>query len=1072
MTANLNQYINRLSKNLARGDASEHTHRPALKILLEALDEGVTATNEPKQITDCGKPDMAVSKRQVLLGYIETKDIGKNLTEEEKSEQLKRYRDALPNLILTDYLEFRWYVNGERRAKISLGNLGRDGKIKTKKENLAAVWDLLKQFLNYQGPTIGTAKDLALRMAGLARMLRDATRKTLETEPETGTLTGWRKAFEQTLVPNLSDAEFADMYAQTLTYGLFAAKVTVGTGQTLGRETAAGLLPETNPFLRKLFYHLAGPEVPPTVGWVMDDLIALLNAADLEAVLADFGKGSLARDPVVHFYETFLAQYDPAKRERRGVYYTPEPVVSYIVRAIDHLLKERFSRPLGLADRHTLILDPACGTGTFLHSVIALIYETLAAQGQAGGWNAYVTDHLLPRLFGFELLMAPYTVAHMKLGLLLKKTGYHFASGERLGVYLTNTLEEAIKLTEVLPLAGFITEESNRAARIKKEDPIEVILGNPPYSGHSANRSWQSRHGKRVRTFIGHLVHDYYFVDGQPLKEKNPKWLQDDYVKFLRWGQWRLTQTGGGILAMITNHGYLDNPTFRGMRQQLMQSFSEIYILNLHGNAKKKEVCPDGSKDENVFDIQQGVSIGIFVKERGKSSPARVYHADLWGLRPAKYQALTELALAHTRWQELQPQSPYYLFVPQEVDLLREYEQGWKVTDIFPVNSVGIVTARDSLTIHWSRKEVIDTVRDFAALDPETAREKYNLGKDVRDWKVELAQKDLQDSGLDDRLAVPVLYRPFDVRFTYYTGQSRGFICMPRPEVMRHMLAGENVGLVCSRQQSQQIRWSLVGVANRIIESCYLSTNTKEINYLFLLYLYLNAGKMKNNQNRLPNSYHWPIGPEGRVPNLNPEFIEDLSQRLGLDFIPDGRGDLETTFGPEDVFHYAYAVFHSPTYRQRYAEFLKLDFPRLPLTSDKSVFASLAARGAELVALHLLESKDLAHLITTYPVSGDHQVEKGYPKYLAPGEPEPGSGQPLAAGRVYINKTQYFAGVPPEVWEFRIGGYQICRKWLADRKGRRLSFDDLNRYQKIVVALQETRRLMAAIDRLIPQWPP
>ena len=1043
MTDPFKTYLHALQTALAAGDATEHTHRPALKTLLESLGERLTATNEPRQVTECGKPDMTVSQGPVLLGYVETKDVGVNLDAEERGPQLKRYREALPNLILTDYLEFRWYVKGERRAVASLGTVERDGKIRAKKETLAAVGELLAQFLALKLPSIGTAKELALRMAKLAGLMHNAALKTLEIEPPTGTLKGWLAAFEKTLVPNLSPEQFADMYAQTLTYGLFAAKVTVEAGQDLRRDTAAGLLPETNPFLKRLFYHLAGPEVPPTVSWVVDDMVSLLNAADMEAVMSDFGRGSLEKDPVVHFYETFLAAYDPEKRKVRGVYYTPEPVVSYIVRAIDYLLKDRFSRPWGLADRNTLILDPACGTGTFLHSVIALIYDTLCAKGQAGGWASYVSQSLLPRIFGFELLMAPYAVAHLKLGLLLKEKGFDFPPGQRLGVYLTNTLDEGFKKAEVLPLAGFITEESNSAARIKKEDPIEVVLGNPPYAGHSANASLRREVGltgavRTVRTFIGRLIEDYKQVDGKPLGEKNPKWLQDDYVKFLRWGQWRITQTGKGVLAMITNHGYLDNPTFRGMRQQLMQTFSEIYLLNLHGNAKKKEVCPDGSKDENVFDIQQGVAIGLFVKSPDSPTPARVHYADLWGIREGKNQTLAQMEVGTTPWRELQPRSPFFLFVPQETELRAEYDRGWPVNEIFPVNSVGIVTARDNLTIHWTPQEVMDTVKDFAKLDSETAREKYHLGKDVRDWKAELAQKDLRTSGLKEQLVTPVLYRPFDVRFTYYTGQTRGFICMPRPEVMGHVLAGENLGLIATRQTRDE--WAVL--STRFIMG-HKSLAAFDINTLFPLYLYPKV-----------------LGQVNKTPNINPIFTKDLSEKVGLAFVSENRGDLETTIGPEDVFSYTYAVFHSPTYRQRYSEFLKGDFPRLPLTGNKALFAALVGLGTELVSMHLMESPALDKLITRFPVAGSQVVD--------------GVRYQDTARRVYINSEQYFEGVPPEVWTFTIGGYQVCHKWLKDRKGRTLTFEDLHHYQKIIVALAETIRLMGEIDAAIEArggWP-
>jgi len=644
--------------------------------------------------------------------------------------------------------------------------------------------------------------------------------------------------------------------------------------------------------------------------------------------------------------------------------------------------------------------------------------------------------------------MAPYAVAHLKLGLLLREKGFDFPPGQRLGVYLTNTLERGIKQAEALlgPI-GYIAEESNAAAHVKQEDPIEVVLGNPPYAGHSANASMRqipdplTGKMKTERTWIGSLIEDYKQADGKPLGEKNPKWLHDDYVKFLRWGQWRITQTGRGVLAMITNHGYLDNPTFRGMRQQLMQTFSEIYLLNLHGNTKKKEICPDGSKDENVFDNQQGVAIGLFVKVPGLLGAAKVQYADLWGTREGKNKNLAEMEVISTPWRELQPCSPFYLFVPQDTDLRAEYDRGWLVNEIFPLNSVGIVTARDSLTIHWTRQEVMDTVKDFANLDSESAREKYHLGKDVRDWKVDLAQKDLKSSGLKEELVTPVLYRPFDVRFTYYTGQTRGFICMPPPEVMGHMLAGENLGLISARSNKSQ-KPDHFFCSQFIMETKCGESTTQSA--LFPLYIYPKDLFVKGK----------------RSGNINPAFKEDLSAKVGLSFVPDGRGDLQTTTGPDDVFSYAYSVFHSPTYRKRYSEFLKGDFPRLPLTGNKALFAALVGLGAELIDLHLMESPALDKLITRFPVAGSQKME--------------GVRYQDSARRVYINSEQYFEGVPPEVWAFTIGGYQVCHKWLKDRKGRTLTFEDLQHYQKIIVALAETIRLMGEIDAAIEAhggWP-
>ena len=1022
-------YIHAINKKLAQGDATEHTHRSALEILVESLDAGITATNEPKHI-ECGAPDFIIRKGSATIGYIEAKDIGKSLDEVEKSEQLNRYRDSLSNLILTDYLEFRWYVDGERWLSALLGTAAKEGHIKRDKDGMQAVAELLNSFLAHKAEGVGTPRELAKRMARQAHLIRNLIINAFEKELERGSLHTQLSAFRENLIPDLSVEYFADMYAQTIAYGLFAARCTAPENKDFTRRNAAYLLPKTNPFLRKLFNQIAGPDLDDRIAWLVDDLSQLLAQADMESILKDFGRRSGKEDPVVHFYETFLKAYDPKIREMRGVYYTPEPVVSYIVRSIDYLLKTSFNKPQGLADEKTLILDPAVGTATFLYKVINEIYQATAGKGQQGTWNNYVAEKLLPRIFGFELLMPPYAIAHLKLGLLLTETGYEFKNEQRLGIYLTNTLDEAIKHAETL-FAQWISEEANAAARVKKDEPIMVVLGNPPYSGHSANKGEWAKH----------LVERYKTVDGKPLGEKNPKWLQDDYVKFLAFGQWRIERTGQGIMGFITNHSYLDNPTFRGMRQSLMSTFTDIYILNLHGNAKKKEVAPDGGKDENVFDIRQGVAISIFVKEPGKNGPATVCYADLWGHREGKYQTLAETDINITDWKELKPTSPFHLFVPRDEAELNEYMRGWKVADIFPINSVGIVTARDDLTIKWSGKEVKDTIQDFVSLSTEAARDKYDLGNDTRDWKVSFAQKDLSESGLLPEKIVPILYRPFDTRYTYYTGYSRGFHCMPRGEVMRHMLAAANVGLVSARSNKSS-EMNHFFCSRSIMETKCGESTTQSC--LLPLYLYPSKGEMQ-------------LGSSHRLPNLKPEFLKAVSEKLGLEFVEDGNGDLNKTFGPEDIFNYTYAIFHSPTYRTRYAEFLKMDFPRLPLTSDRALFKSLAVKGADLVSLHLMESLLLNNFITKYPVEASNMVDRvSYDE----------SNQ-----RVYINKEQFFEGIPPEVWDFHIGGYQVAQKWLKDRKDRKLTYDELNHYQKVVVALKETIRLMAEIDELIPAWP-
>lgn len=841
MTANpIDVYRRQIERELEAGNATEHTHRPALKTLIESLASGVTATNEPKHRTDCGAPDFVISRKAahgpVTLGHIEAKDVGKPLDEIERSDQMKRYLSALPNLILTDYLEFRWYVDGHRRGDPArLTRVSKGGKLAPEKEGAKAVTDLLTAFLSQEAQAINKPKELALRMARLTHFIRDMIVTAFEGKAASSTLQDLHKAFEKALIPDLPIPQFADMFAQTLAYGLFAARCNHhGPTGSFKRLGAASEIPKTNPFLRQLFETITGTALDeePFVGFV-DDLAQLLADTDIDAVLADFGKRTARQDPVVHFYETFLAAYDPKLRESRGVYYTPEPVVSYIVRSVDYLLKTRFGCANGLADTATveyereeengkkakrvkataprvLILDPACGTGTFLYSVVDLIRAEFLKQGNAGMWSGYVRNHLLPRIFGFELLMAPYAVAHFKLGMQLaghdltpaqrEKWAYDFSGDERLGVYLTNTLEEAERSAETLfgPLR-VITQEANAASKIKRELPILAVIGNPPYSGHSANRSWEMKEGKKVPTFIGNLIQDYYSVDGQPLGEKNPKWLQDDYAKFIRWAQWRIERTGAGVLAFITNHGYLDNPTFRGLRSSLVKSFNDIYILNLHGNSKKKETCPDGSKDENVFDIQQGVTLGIFVRNGQAGESGRVYYSELWGLRDAKNEQLFETDLATSTWTQLEPRSPFYLFLPQHSKLLPEYEKGWRVPEVFPVNASTVTTARNDFSMAYDPATLRQRIGDLkdASMPDEAIRERYGL-KDVSYWSLKQARQELKQVTNVELYIHAYCYRPLDFRFVFY----HDAVCERlRSEVMRHM-KGNNVAFLTHRPQS------------------------------------------------------------------------------------------------------------------------------------------------------------------------------------------------------------------------------------------------------------------------------
>jgi predicted helicase len=739
------EYCKKLTHALKAGNATEHTHRPALKALIESLATDVTATNEPQKI-ECGSPDYIVTRRGTPLGYIEAKDVGADLDRAEATDQLQRYRSSLRNLILTDYLAFRLYRNSELIQTARLARWHKSETLRPEPGGADETEKLLGTFFEAVVPTISTPRELAERMARLARLLRDLIREVFAHEGKKGDLHGQYDAFKKVLIADLSVDQFADMYAQTIAYGLFAARCNhAGPGFT--RAHAGKELPKTNPFLRRLFNTIAGADLDDRIAWAVDDLAELLARADMKAILADFGKATRREDPVVHFYETFLAAYDPKLRETRGVYYTPEPVVGYIVRSIDLILQKRFHLKDGLADKSKVniqlpaasgkkktklfethrvqILDPACGTGTFLHAVIAQVQERFL--GAQGLWPGYVATHLLPRLYGFELLMAPYAVAHMKLGLQLHESGYDFAADERLRVFLTNSVEEAHEHAGLPLFAQWLADEAAAASEVKRDVPIMVVLGNPPYAGISANRG----------DWIENLVSEYKKEpDGAPLQERK-HWLRDDYVKFIRFGQWRIEQTGYGVLGFISNHGYLDNPTFRGMRHSLMQTFDHIYVLDLHGNSNKKEQAPDGSKDVNVFDIQLGVAICLMVRTGTKAPPSKtIHHAELWGTREAKYEALASQDVATTKWSRLKPELPNLFFYPRSTDFSEEYQLYPSIKDSVHVMGLGFQSSRDDVVVGFSKKEIVKRIEAF--LDPvvpdDVIRERFFPGKKVADY--------------------------------------------------------------------------------------------------------------------------------------------------------------------------------------------------------------------------------------------------------------------------------------------------------------------------------------------------
>jgi len=1048
----LQDYIHAIEKKLVMGDATELSYYPALERLVESLSEGITATNNPKRI-ECGAPDFILRKGSVTVGYIEAKDIGKSLDEIEKTDQLKRYRSSLPNLILTNFLEFRWYQNGERTLRAELGTVV-DGKMLPNKEDREDIAKLFVEFFSFDAPGVGTAEELARSMARLAHRIREGAEEALNKSVASDLLNGLYRAFQETLIPGLEVGVFADMYAQTIAYGLFAARCETDNAADFSRQKAAYLIPKTNPFLKAMFEQITGTTLDDEpYKWAVDELVLLLRKAEMTEVMKGFGKATGKDDPVVYFYEDFLREYDKKLSERRGVYYTPFPVVSYIVRSIDYLLKNRFDRLQGLADEQTYILDPATGTGTFLYAVINEIYESMSKQGQLGNWDGaegYVASHLLPRVFGFELLMAPYVVAHLKLGLQLKDTHYQFQSNERLGVYLTNTLEQAEKATQI-HLGQYIVKEANEAVKIKKRENIMVVLGNPPYSS--------SMFEGEGSEWIMMLLERYK----AGLDEKKSDLNREEW-KFLRFAEWRIEKTGAGIVGYVINNSFLDGIATRQMRKALSETFDEIYVLDLHGSVKASRSIPLGVVDKNVFDIQQGVTIILMVRldnpKAVEKTPANIWYAELWGTDKEKLGILAASSLNNTQWTKVPLKSPYYRFIPGDSNTEDEYMSFLPINKIFVKYSSGIQTKKDKLAIQDDPGAMLHVVRQFSDLEGERAREHFDLGPDTSGWSVNNAKLDLQKSGIKQKNVIPILYRPFDFRWTYFTANSSGFLGRPRAEIMYHFIGKSNLGLITMRQTVGG-EYSYFGVSK--YPNCHgtFYLGNKGQDYLFPLYLYpeekkshidKNTGKEEGIQDVMAIQ-------EKREPNLYPEFIKNFSENLRLEFIEDGGGDLEQTFGPEDVFNYAYAVFYSLTYRTRYAEFLKINFPRLPLTSDKELFKALAARGAELVSLHLMESPALDSYVTSFPIIGSRAVEKV--RYIE------------TTQRVYINDSQYFGGVPQEVWEFEVGGYRVCEKWLKDRQkaGRKLSGDEINHYQKIIVVLKETMRLMAEIDDLIPEWP-
>ncbi len=1037
---NLDQYINNINQRYKLGNSTEHTFRGDLQNLIEHLVPTIRATNEPKR-QSCGAPDYILTFKDIPVGFIEAKDIGdKDLEGAKKTgnkEQFDRYKASLNNLIFTDYLDFYLYRDGVFVRKVSIGELTDKG-IKPLNENFESFESFIKDFCLHVGQTIKSSKKLAEMMAGKARLLSEVIEKALtsdEVNHENSTLNDQMKAFKEILIHDITPKGFADVYAQTITYGMFAARLHDPTLPTFSRQEAFELIPKSNPFLKKLFGYIAGLELDERIKWIVDDLVQIFLACNVEDMLKNYGKSTKMEDPIIHFYEDFLSEYDPKLRKARGVWYTPQPVVDFIVRAVDDVLKTEFDLPQGLADtsktkvkinlngkqveqeyHKVQVLDPATGTGTFLAQVIKHIHKKF--EGQQGIWSNYIETHLIPRLNGFELLMASYAMAHLKLDLLLTETGYKPTTNQRLRVYLTNSLEESHPDTGTL-FANWLSTEANEANHIKRDTPVMCIIGNPPYSVSSNNKS----------DWIEKLTSDYK----KDMNERNINPLSDDYIKFIRFGQYFIDKNSSGILAYISNNSFIDGIIHRQMRKHLLGSFDQIYILDLHGNAKKKEVCLDGSPDQNVFDIMQGVSINIFIKtgKKKKSELGKVYHYDLQGTREFKYSFLEGNFLKSIEWENLKFDQTNYFFVKKDFKDESEYKRGFSTNDLFIYGASGIKTERDSLVISFSPNELNEKIFELKNIDSEEFRKKHKISVDGRDWKLQLAKEDILNN---NPILLKIHYRPFDIRYTFYTGKTKGFHAYPRKEVTHNFLNKDNFGLIHLRQNNVNEEFVTL-VTNVMTEKGSLVCGNY---YISPLYFYPES----NEQQKIGQA-------TVRIPNLNNEIVKQLGEKIDLKYTAE-KETTKNTFAPIDILDYIYAVLHSPKYREKYKEFLKIDFPRVPYPKDKETFLEMVKLGGEIRQIHLLESPTVEKYITQYPVDGDNVVVKPVFK----------------DGKVYINETQYFDNVPQIAWDFYIGGYQPAQKWLKDRKDRKLEFDDILHYQKIIVALTETHRLMQEIDKI------
>ena len=1019
----IQEYIAAVNRIIDEGVQTEHPFREALSVLLRAVATNAVVINDPGA-TEHGNPDLHIVKNHIAVGYVETKAPGLDLDAFERSEQFLRYLRGFTNLLVTNYGEFRWYVNHEKESNLS-AKLDRDprGRFHFETSNARTLQRLLKAFVDQESAQPRTAIDLAKRLAARARTIRDVIDTVLASHDDDELLQQKLAAFRSVLIPGLSVSDFSDMYAQTITYGLFAARAAHPDEVDFNRLTAPHLLPLSNPFLGNVFDDIAGRNLHPRIEGLVDELCALLRASDIHQIIAEFTGLHGPEDPVVHFYETFLKEYDADVRRDRGVFYTPRPVVSFIVRSVDGLLRTQLGIQSGLSDRskivrndtevHKLqILDPATGTGTFLLEVIQKVRESF--QGQAGVWPTYVREHLLPRMHGFELLISPYTIAHLKVGLALSESGFEFQRNERLSIFLTNALEDTVRAVARLPFENFLTQEASAANEIKQQRPIMVVLGNPPYSVRSGNMGPNARR----------LAARYRSVDGIPIREGGTLALQrvieNDYVKFVALAQEAIERNGEGIVGFITSNSYLDSPVLAGFRESLFHSFDLIQIVDLHGYARASS---DG--DQNIFtQIGEGVAIILLTRSTADGErTGQVQYSSIRGSRAEKRAWLDANDISTIPWTSVAPEAPDYRFVPEDPRKRRRYSDEFvSLSDIFDVRRGAIVTARDEFAIGFTPQAVLtklETFRDHAGSLEEAS---IAVGANWRgDWMRGMAKEAktwLRANQNLRQFIQPIVYRPFDVRYVFFEDH---FLDTPARAVMDYMTGGDNLALLFGRS----VRY---GIPDHFFVSRVLAEakSAEASRQCYAAHLFSSAELF-----------------EDRTPNFKPEFRQLIRGQWGQDF------------SSLQIFGYIYAVLYSSQYRKEFAELICREVARIPIIQDSAVAARVAELGLELVTLHTRPEQ--TPTVTVCNTTGQNTLLDDVETRWQ--QADDGSFT------LHLNHHLLIEGIPEAVKDFRIGGYPVLDKWLGYREGEELTTDDIEHIQHTVASLNRTGEVISEIDR-------